>query len=208
MNVGLKIIKGIMYVLLCLVAVIIIIMLIMLGFNTAQRTANVNMIIKDAFAKRAEVVLMPSGDDLADREILERMFTPRALAQDDALSSTYYDAFEITNYYEHANVKFKIVWPWEEKTTVEVTEIVRDIKGTLLEVEDEADANIQPLSWANGVYEVEMKYDNASETWRINDMQMIESIWVEEEVEEPAATEEPEATATPDETPEDGEEEG
>jgi hypothetical protein len=187
---GVKIARGILYVAGCVAAVILVIALLVLAYNTAMNTTNVNMIAKDAFARRAQAVLLPSGD-YSDRTALEKLFTPRALADDPTLNSGYYDAFEITNYYEHADVELSIVWPWQEEAVLEVVEVVRDINGELAErnesaVEDAVAEEPPLIRWTNGVYKVTMKKDKVTETWRVNEMELIEYIVFNEDDDTPS----------------------
>ncbi len=198
-EVGIKIAKGVLFVLLQIVAVIVIIALIWLGYNTAVNTMNVNMMAKDAFAKRAEVILRPSDDGTKDMEMLRKLFTNQSLARDEFLHGGYYGSFDISNYYERADVKFHIVWPWDDKATIEVTEIVRDIHGKpkeeemLVETEDE-EGNVivestqigdeeelpQPMEWQNGVYAVKLVKDMQTDVWKINGIELKELMDVEE----------------------------
>lgn len=184
-KIGLRILKGVAYVALCALAVIIAVLIIMLAYNTAIQTTVVNMIAKDAFARRAQAVLLPAGD-YSDREALEKLFTPKAIAEDEVLNSSYYNAYNISNYYEHADVEFKIVWPWENETEIKVTEIVLDIKGTVAEANEASDnseelAETRPISWENGIYLVKMKRDKVNDNWRIDKMELIEHVFMNEQ---------------------------
>lgn len=183
-KIGLRILKGVAYVALCALAVIIVILIVMLAYNTAIQTTVVNMIAKDAFARRAQAVLIPAGD-YSDREALEKLFTPKAISEDEVLNSSYYNAYNISNYYEHADVEFKIVWPWENETEIKVTEIVLDIKGTVAEANEASEnaeeaAVARPISWENGVYLVKMKRDKVNDNWRIDKMELIEHVFMNE----------------------------
>lgn len=191
---GVKIVKGILYVALCAVAVVLVLLFLILGYNTAVQTTNVYMIAKDAFARRAQAVLLPTGG-FSDREALEKLFTQSAIANDDVLNSTYYSAYKISNYYERADVDFKIIWPWEDQTEITVTETVLDIKGTVAE-QNEASSQegkkkteeAPVIGWANGKYRVELKKDKQTQTWRIDGIELTEHIFVEESA-APSATE-------------------
>ncbi len=213
-KVGVRIAKGILYVIGCIAAVAVVVLLVKVAYETGVNSMNINMITKDAFARRVQAVLLPSGD-YSDREALEKLFTPRALAEDDVLNSSYYSAFEISDYYANAEVPFKIVWPWQEEATVEVTEIVRDISGKLIEVDEsraESDDGTRPISWMNGVYEVTLQKDKLTESWRVSGMEMIEPIVIVEDEPEETATpvpeEAPEETELPDEDGGTGDEDG
>ncbi len=207
-NTGVKVARGALYVIFCVVAVIIVVMLIIGAYYTAMNTMNVNMMVKDAFSKRAQAVLLPSADG-SDRIMLEKLFTTRVLSTDNMLNSRYYDEFEIQNYYENSEVEFHIVWPWDEETTIEVTERVRDITGkkiTDMQAEEDENAvavNDKPVSWDNGVYEVTLKKDKVSESWKISELKLIEPIVIDETEPEPTVLpgEEPSAGASASPTP-------
>ena len=203
---GVKVARGILYVLSCIVVVIIVVALIIGAYYTAMNTMNVNMLTRDAFAKRAQAVLLPSGDG-SDRIMLEKLFAPRVIAMDEMLSSHYYDDYEIINYYEDTDVEFHIVWPWEDETTIQVTEKVRDISGKRIPAAGEdgaAATDEQPFSWRNGVYEVLLRKDKVTESWKIYGLELVEPIFVDEDEDGSAASAEPEErqTGQPSATPE------
>lgn len=190
---GIKVARGILFVIVSIVAVVVVIVLIATAFITAMNTTNVNMLVKDAFAKRAEAVLNPVTDG-SDRITLEKLFAPRVIAMDEMLNSTYYDLYEIDDYYEHLEVEFHVVWPWNDETTVEVTEIVRDITGQSI-LEQDTDAEFEaseteidlpkekPLPWKNGIYEVTLRKDRVTDSWKIYGLELIEPIMLEDEEE-------------------------
>ncbi len=206
-NTGVKVARGALYVIFCVVAVIIVVMLIIGAYYTAMNTMNVNMMVKDAFSKRAQAVLLPATDG-SDRIMLEKLFTTKVLATDSMMNSNYYDGFEIQNYYENSEVEFHIVWPWDEETTLQVTERVRDISGKKITDTQTADENApavaeKPVSWENGVYEVTLKKDKVNESWKISELKLVEPIVIDESSPEPTvmpeegASASPEATASP-----------
>ncbi len=180
---GVKAARGVLYVLLCIVAVIIVVGLVILAYNTAMNTMTVNMLTKDAFTKRAQAVLLPSADG-SDRIMLERLFAPKVISTDEMLNSRYYENFEISNYYERADVEFHIVWPWDDSVTLNVTEIVRDINGKrMVEVADGEEVTMtevdeKPLPWKNGVYSVTLKKDPVTGSWRVNELGLIEPLLI------------------------------
>jgi hypothetical protein len=81
------------------------------------------------------------------------------------------------------------------RATIRVTEVVRDISGKLKEKDESQsgdDDGTEPINWANGVYDVTLKKDKLTGSWRINDMEMVETVIVDEDL-RPSAT--PEASA-------------
>jgi hypothetical protein len=186
----------------CIIAVVVVVALVVCGYYAALNTANVNMIVKDAFAKRAQAVLLPSSGG-ADRVMLERLFTPRVIAMDEMLNSSYYKDFEIINYYEDTDLDWHIVWPWDEEVTLAVTEQVRDITGWPVSAsgdldgeENEENTEETPLPWRNGVYEVTLKKDTVTESWRISVLTLVKPILPEEDAGAGGATPSPQPSAS------------
>lgn len=187
---GVKIAKGVLYVLLQIGVAILIVVLVFLAYYTAENTMNVNMMVEDAFAKRAQTILVPSEDSSADMETLRKLFTNTALARDEVLHGTAYDEFKVTDYYEQADIEFHIVWPWDEKTKIKVTETVRDLKGKPYMTKEEEEKMKeegtdpstlpQPPEWQNGVYEVSLVKDKDSETWKVSGFEFLEPVDIDE----------------------------
>ncbi|MDL2237544.1 hypothetical protein LJC56_06915 [Christensenellaceae bacterium OttesenSCG-928-K19] len=192
---GVKIAKGVLYVLLQIGVAVLIVLLIFLAYYTAENTMNVNMMVEDAFAYRAQAILRPAEDASAEMETLRKLFTNTALARDEVLHSTAYDDFTIVSYYEQADIEFHIVWPWDTRTKVTVTETVRDIMGDPIPEEGEElpeDKSLwpQPEEWENGVYEVSLVKDKDAEIWKISGFEFKEAVDVSEMVPEPIVAEE------------------
>lgn len=183
---GVKVARGVLYVFACVMAVVVVVALVITAYYTAENTANVSMIAKDAFAKRAEMVLLPSGDAdeaEADQAILQRLFTDYAIATDEMLNGGHYEHFNVSNYYENADVEFSIIWPWKNEATVRVTEKVLDIAGRPKAAAEGETAAVSetPPDWSNGVYEVYFVKDPDSGSWKINGMKLVEPIVIPRE---------------------------
>ena len=100
------------------------------------------------------------------------------------------------------------MWPWQDRATINVDDLVTDIAGTPI-VQDEAAAQEgleitqKPPEWQNGTYEVTLvKEDN---TWKIDGIKFVKAV-------EPTVTTSPSAVASPSasasqaaDEPEDGE---
>ena len=186
--------RGLFYVATRIILVVILIIVIWLGFSIGQQTMNVYVITKDAFAKRAEMVLA-NGD--TDEDILNNMYTQNFLMNDQIYNTTDYDDYKVANYYQRNDVKWKVVLPWQDKVTLDATEeiynitgeysgeIALDENGNPVELTDEQK---NPPLWNNGVYKVTLiKVDDK---WKIDSMEMTEVI-------EPPVEEEEETEETP-----------
>lgn len=190
--------KGIAYVISRVLIVLVVIVLIWAAFNTGAATMNVNIVVGDAFSKRATCVLKPTEDEKAQ---LSNIFTQNFIATDPLLNTTDYENFTISNYFPRSDVDFKIVWPWETKTVVRASEQITDITGTYNITKEEVEAYAMegtslddvaeqtPPLWTNGIYEVTLiKSDNS---WKVDSMVMVEVIEPPaEETEDMQATEE------------------
>ncbi len=196
-GVGVKIGKGIAYVLSRVAIVVVVIVLIAVAFYTGLNSMNVNMVIKDAFTQYAMAVLKP---DDSNPELLGKLFTQEFLQADPLLHTTTYDGFKVSNYYQRANEEFAIVWPWQDKVKVKVKSYVLDISGKPIDPEEGHEYD-KPPEWPNALYEVTLeKTDNS---WIVTEMKSIETIQpnplptLPEESVKPTPTPTPEPTEAP-----------
>lgn len=195
---GIKVAKGFLYVVSRVAIVVLIIAILGIAYRTAVNTMTVNMVVKDAFAKRAQYVLTPAADG-SDMAAMEKLFTSKALETDDVLQSNMYRTpeYTITGYYERADVADHIVWSWQDRTTVDVTDIVRDIRGSS-NAEPDATGHLPPPDipeWRCGVYEVTLAKVSESDSWMIDEISFKESVFFETE---PLTTAAPTEEPTPD----------
>lgn len=192
---GVKVAKGFLYVISRVAIVVLVIAVLGIAYRTAVNTMTVNMVIKDAFAKRAQYVLTPAADG-SDMAAMEKLFTSQALEADDAVQSNMYRTpeYTITSYYERADVADHIVWSWQDETTVDVTDIVRDIHGSS-NVEPDATGHLpdpEIPEWRCGVYEVKLVKVQQTDSWMIDGMTFKEAVFFDTEpLTTPAPTEEP-----------------
>lgn len=188
-----KVTRGVFYaftrIILCVLAVLI----IALGFFAGMNSMNVNVIAKDAFAKRIEVALQPKEDDETD---LAKLFTQECIDEDAVINSTKYKDYTITSYYQRADVNMKIVWPWSDRVVVHATENVLDIVGTLNESEETieveatqpqqsaaqgdetqiASKDKNPPEWICGEYDVTLVKDKDTSSWKVEEMKLTKEI--------------------------------
>jgi len=201
-EVGVKIAKGILYVLSRVLILVIVGVLVYIAFQASMNTMNVNMIVKDAMALRAETILIPEEDG-SDREMMNKLFTQRAQQLDTMLNENAYANFDIFNFYHRTDIDSHIVWPWMDRVTLTATDMVMDITGEYIQAGQEQqkeedvgavsteqnDDDPKPPKWPNGVYEINLVHQNGS--WKINSLTLIE------QVDNPVQTVTPDASATP-----------
>lgn len=165
--------RGILYVLSRLAIVVIVIALVFIAFYAAMNTMNIQMVAKDALTLRAEVVLV-HDEEKVDSSQLHSFFTEHFLATDPVLTGTTYQEFQITNYYQRADINPPVVWPWQTEVTVSADDIITEISGHKTSA-DENDGTVQsdekPPEWMNGTYELSMV--KVGDIWRIDGMKLI-----------------------------------
>ena len=136
------------------------------SFMAAKDYMNINVLISDGLKERASVVL--EGEDSAN---LSQIFSEDYLAHDDRLGSDAYDDYVIRSYLQDIDVGLKLIWPWQQKVTIKVTETITQIDGELPEgsqTEDMTEEEINPPEWEGAVYMVTMeRHDTA---WKVMDM--------------------------------------
>ncbi len=183
-----KILRAVLYVFACMVAVILTYMLIKVAYNTALNTMSVSMITEDAFARRAQSVLLPTS---TDEVILARLFSQNAIATDNVMNSDVYDEYVVLDYYERVDIDTTIVWAWEETANIRLTEVMRDL--TVEPPEPDENGNIPEQfvpQWPTGIYDVTLVKE-ADGSWQIDSLTYVEYVntEIEEAVEEGEDTE-------------------
>ncbi len=189
---GVRAAKGVLFILSRVAIVLIVLALVVLAYYTAMNTMTVDMITKDAFARRAQAVLTPASDDTV---ALDKLFTQQALMSDNVLNSGMYEGYNVISYYERADIDNHIVWAWSGETIIKVTDVVRDITVEQPDPDENGTVSkVTALEWPTGVYEVKLVKDKTTDAWKVDGAELVELIHFEKE---------PEATVSPlpEETP-------
>ena len=177
-----------------ILAVAIAVWVALFAFNTAMNTSNVQVLVKDAFAKRASVILEPLEN--SDTVLLSKIFTQSFLQKtrlDEQEDNKYY---KVMLYSQRTDVKTSIVFPSAKKAVLAVTDVVEDVRATLVN-EDAPDFKPKESLIGSGVYQVTVIKDDVH-GWLIDDIELVEEITPE--IVRPLPV--PEPTATEGETPE------
>ena len=145
---------------------------ILLAFLTAMNTMNVQVLIKDAFALRSSVMLKQTEND--DTELLDRVFSEEYIEKNGLRTLTDNRAYDVTNYNQDTDIELRLIWPWDKEITLEVTDVVEDVRSTL--VNDTVDASLLKKDYLmdSGIYEVSVS--KTEDGWIIEDVQMKEII--------------------------------
>lgn len=154
-----------------LLIILIVLGLLTTAFYFAMNATNIYIILKDGMAKRAQVVLMDSGDDLSV------YFSPAYLSRDHLLmdvkngSSIYHNYYDVTGIDHRIQLDAFWCWPWDETATATITETIPGIDGKLKSTAKEAAAVLnlpQTPRWETVRYVVTLTKENNQ--WRIKDL--------------------------------------
>ena len=155
-----------------ILAVLLALAFIVFAFFTAVNTMNVQVMLKDAFTLRSSVMLKQSDND--DVELISKVFSEEYIKKTGLTSQTDNRAYDVTNYNQDTDIEFRIVWPGDNEIKLEVTDIVDDVRATLVnDTVDEAQLKDKYLM-DSGKYDVIVKkQDNG---WIVEDMEFKEKI--------------------------------
>lgn len=154
-----------------LIAAAIAVGLAWFAFMTAMNSSNIQVTVKDAFTKRASVIL--ESEDNSDTALLPKIFTREYLDRsklDTQKDNRFYD---VTLYSQRTDVEVKVVFPFAKKAEITVTDVVEDIRATLVN-EDQPDFQQRESLMDSGIYNVTViKTDDG---WMIDDIELVEEV--------------------------------
>ncbi len=142
-----------------------------IAFNTALNTSNVNVMVKDAFAKRASVILNPLEN--SDTALLSKIFTNEYLIRTGLDTQTDNKYYLVTLYSQRTDVETKLIFPGTQTAEIEVKDVLEDVRATLVN-EDAADFVPKQSLIGSGVYKVTVVKTEAG--WMINDISLKEEV--------------------------------
>ena len=163
--------KFILYIGTRVLGVLVVLWLAYNLFMTALHTMNINMIVKDAFTKRASVILDPI--DNKDTALLERVFTRDYLDKSGLDTQTDNEFYDVSMYMQRTDVKLKVVFPKQEEAEITVTDVVDDIRAELVNA-DSPEFKQKETLMMSGEYTVKVLKTESG--WIIDDVTLVEEI--------------------------------
>lgn len=151
-----------------LLIVLIVLGLFTTAFYFSMNATNIYIVLKDGMAKRAQVVLLDSEDDLSV------YFSNAYLSRDSMLVDVKNGSSPYRNYYSITGIDHRIqlnsfwCWPWDNTATAVITESIPAIDGKLKPGAQEAAEALslpQTPRWETVRYEVDLTKENNQ--WRI-----------------------------------------
>lgn len=161
-----------------LLVVCLVLGLAVVTFYYAMNLSNIQLIIKDGMARRAEVVMKQE-----DPYELTKYFQPSFLERDAALlaaanGESPYKDYKITGIDHRISMGFTWLWPWDDTVKVEITESIPHIDGRAKGAKaDELVAKggssaLYPPHWSSARYRAVLTRENGQ--WLVKSLTLIE----------------------------------
>ena len=167
-------IKAAMYLLGKVLAVLLIIELALFAFETAENSAQIYMLSRDAFTKRTSVIMNPINNP--DTELLDGIFTQEYLDKTQLRTQQKNSSYIISGYDQQTKVPITVVFAWKDTMDIRVENIVQDIAwkfDTSVLDKSEVDQFIE-----SGTFILHMvKEENGR--WKVNDITLEEEYYSE-----------------------------
>lgn len=168
---GVSVGKFFLYIAGKVIAVLLAAGVVALVFWTALNTMDVSVMVKDGFAKRASVILIPLEND--DTEILPKVFTQDYLQESGLAEQTTNAAYSVKNYAQRTDVSFALVLPWVNEIELTVKDVVESIHCTV--AQDATQEELVDELIESGEYRVRVVKDDEG-MWKIDDIVLEEKI--------------------------------
>ena len=149
------------------------------AFYYAMNAANIQIILKDGMAKRAQVVMMGESESA-----LTNYFSSAYLTRDNLLAQARNGESIYQNHYSIAGIDHRIklgwvwCWPWDDTARATMTESIPRIDGKVKSASrDDVEAmglTASPPRWQSCVYDVLLSRENGR--WIIKNMTVTEVI--------------------------------
>ena len=160
---------------------VLILGLMVIAFYYAMNLTNVQIVLKDGMARRAQVV-MQIEDNVSE---LNKYFQTTFLERDAALATVTqgtspYRDYNIRGIDHRLDMGFTWIWPWDQTARVEITERIPSIdgriKGTKAEeaVAQRGESALYPPAWQSARYRAALVKEKGQ--WKIRSLQLIENL--------------------------------
>ena len=146
--------------------------LMTMAFYFSMNATNIYIILKDGMAKRAQVVMMGSEENL------NLYFSPAYLERDTQLAearsgqSAYQNYYNINGFDHRISLDWVWCWPWEDTARATITERIPAIDGKLKPSAREAAAaagvSLSSPKWQTTQYTVMLSRENGQ--WHIRNL--------------------------------------
>lgn len=149
-------------------------------FYYAMNASNINIVLKDGMAKRAQVIMMQE-----DSSELTKFFQPSYLQRDENLllaleKKSPYQYYTVRGIDHRLSMTWMWCWPWENTARAEFVETIPRIDGRVRSQDVEAARVLygtsyeSPPDWQGGKYSATLVKENNQ--WHIRSLSLIEKV--------------------------------
>lgn len=168
--------RGIWFVASRLLVLTLVLCIIVVAFYYGMNYANIQVVIKDGMARRAQVAMM--NENVSE---LNKYFQSSFIEQDPVViavktGASPYKNYNIRGIDHRIEMGFLWVWPWEDTVRVDITERIPRIdgraKGSKADelVAAGGENAVYPPAWQNGKYRATLVKENGS--WKIRSLSL------------------------------------
>jgi len=163
-----------------LLIVTIVLGLMVLGFYYAMNLTNMNVVLKDGMARRAQVVMMQEDISELPKFFQMSFLNGDPVVQDVLNGRSPYQDYDIRGIDHRIEMGFTWVWPWDTMARVEIVERIPRIDGRIKASKAEAyiaargEDAVYPPEWISARYEVILKKENGQ--WHIRSLTLLETL--------------------------------
>lgn len=154
--------------------------LVVIVFYYAMNLTNIQVVLKDGMARRAQVIMM--DEDVSE---LTKYFQTAFLERDAALIASQqgqspYEDYTIRGIDHRLEMGFTWIWPWDETVRVDITERIPRIDGRIKGSKAEeavalrGENAVYPPAWQSARYRAVLVKQNGQ--WLIRSLNLIENL--------------------------------
>lgn len=163
-----------------LLLVLILLSVSTVTFYYAMNASNINIVLKDGMAKRAQVIMMQE-----DSSELTKFFQPSYLQRDENLllaldKKSPYQYYTVRGIDHRLSMTWMWCWPWENTARAEFVETIPRIDGRVRSADVDAARALygtsyeSPPKWQGGKYSATLVKENNQ--WHIRSLSLIEVV--------------------------------
>lgn len=161
-----------------LIATCVVLAILVVGFYYAMNVANMQVVLKDGMAKRAQTVMM--GQSEAE---LTKYFQQTFLDRDEVLVLTRngkspYTDYTVNGIDHRVSMAWMWCWPWEDRARADIVEEIPKIDGRIKSglqaaaLAEGGEERLSPPRWPSAKYRATLVREDGK--WKIQSLQLLE----------------------------------
>ena len=161
------------------IIILLIIFVAIIFFFAASHMSNIDILVREGMKARAQVIY---HEDDADEIDLTKYFSQECIDQDTELKNDAYSNFTITGYNQKVDFSPVIVFPWQREKEIYVTDVMVNIRGSVISSSEDASVSDEIPEWKNGMYRIKLERDGSyfslNSRWIITSMEFVTEVEV------------------------------